>query len=78
MELSSYIAKTVVDLLLTTEKTGEYLIFKKYNNENYYLCIGIHGEDEEILNLVKSTYVEFPFLETSIQKPNRKTPTTSF
>lgn len=45
------------------KKTGDYIIFKKYNEENYYLCLGKHKDDNVILKWVKSGYKKFPFLE---------------
>ncbi|PCI55347.1 MAG: hypothetical protein COB36_06905 [Alphaproteobacteria bacterium] len=45
------------------KKTGDYIIFQKYNEENYYLCLGKHKDDDVILKWVKSGYKTFPFLE---------------
>lgn len=46
--------------------TGEWLIFAKYENQNYYLAIGAHKSGDEFLrsqiDLVAQT--QYPFLET--------------
>lgn len=47
--------------------TGEWIIFAKYENKNYYLCLSKHStsreEDEKIYALIKVYCVhEFPFL----------------
>ena len=44
--------------------TGEWIIFAKYNNENYYLCLSTHNSgDQMIYERIKSTcFPQFPFL----------------
>lgn len=44
--------------------TGEWIIFKKFNHKNYYLCLGFHHQtDEEILKLLAEIInKEFSFL----------------
>lgn len=44
--------------------TGEWIIFGKYNGQNYYLCIASHREgDETIRNkILNMCSTEFPFL----------------
>ena len=49
------------------EMTGEWIIFGKYENQNYYLCIAQHSgskeTDQEIFNAIKrNCEQEFPFL----------------
>ncbi|MFC3124332.1 hypothetical protein ACFOD4_04600 [Pseudoroseomonas globiformis] len=43
--------------------TGEWLIFAKRNGQNYYLCLGIHGEDTSIHRQIVTggCLEEFPF-----------------
>ena len=43
-------------------RTGEYIIFKEYQGEKYYLCLGVHQSDDEILQWVEKAYDDFPFL----------------
>jgi len=50
--------------------TGEWLIFAKYNNENYYLCLATHDESthQEVRNQIDAVCcVEFPFLVQLLQ-----------
>lgn len=46
--------------------TGEWIIFSKYNNKNYYLCISAHTSKEEDQNLYDFLKIlcehEYPFL----------------
>jgi hypothetical protein len=49
------------------KRTGEWIIFAKHNNQNYYLCISRHSksnpEDQKIYNFIKLLCeLEFPFL----------------
>jgi hypothetical protein len=46
-------------------KTGEYIIFKEHLGEKYYLCLGIHRSDDEILQYVEKAYDSFPFLRNT-------------
>lgn len=50
--------------------TGEWIIFAKHNNINYYLCLGNHKSDKSIIReqIEKCCLCEFPFLETSIPR----------
>ena len=45
--------------------TGEWIIFTKYEDKNYYLCISTHKEgDQAIYDQIKSIcFQQFPFLE---------------
>lgn len=48
--------------------TGEWIIFAKHNNQNYYLCVSTHSahpsDDQSIYDQIKSIcYLQFPFLE---------------
>ncbi len=62
-KLSSDIVNAMFEEMKNKKKTGEYIIFQKHDNKNYYLCIGIHGEDDEILGCVKQARRDFLFLE---------------
>ncbi|UGA39274.1 hypothetical protein JOS77_06820 [Chromobacterium haemolyticum] len=43
--------------------TGEWIIFAQHKGENYYLCLGKHGQDEKIRSEIDALCVlEFPFL----------------
>lgn len=46
--------------------TGEWLIYAKHKNVNYFLCLAKHGEgDEQIRTRIDSTCIhEFPFLKS--------------
>lgn len=44
------------------KKTGEYIIFKKHEGLNYYLCLGFHRSDDKIIQWVNEAYKDFPFL----------------
>ena len=44
-------------------KTGDYIVFQKYNEKNYYLFLGKHKDDDTILKWVNNGYKTFPFLE---------------
>jgi hypothetical protein len=61
--------RVVIDSLEKREElhnlTGEWIIFKKYDSKNYYLCISTHKEgDQVIYDQIKSTcFQQFPFLE---------------
>lgn len=47
--------------------TGEWIIFAKHGGNNYYLCIGYHGQDESIkMQISNICYEEFPFLFQNI------------
>ncbi len=49
--------------------TGEWIIFAKHNDKNYYLCIGKHNQDESIMtNINNMCKDEFPFLFSSNEK----------
>lgn len=79
---SDYIADEIINLLafrLTDEPfrnkilrgicTGEWIVFAKSNNRNYYLVLGQHNDDENIYKLIKRyCLVEYPDLKTVIEK----------
>jgi len=65
-KLSSDIAATMMNELLSKKKTGEYIVFQKYNDKNYYLCLGLHRQDEEILSWVKHAQKDFSFLNNTV------------
>ncbi|MBF9171271.1 hypothetical protein ABFU49_00170 [Xanthomonas campestris pv. campestris] len=46
--------------------TGEWLIFAKYNEENYYLSLGKHDTGDELIRSQIDAFClyEFPFLES--------------
>jgi hypothetical protein len=47
--------------------TGEWIIFARYENHNYYLCLGKHGDDFGIYKNIKESCIdEFPFLSSQI------------
>lgn len=50
--------------------TGEWIIFAKHENLNYYLCLGNHGSDIAELrsNIEKMCFQEFPFLEEQLSR----------
>lgn len=54
---------------LNNKLTGEWIVFDKYNGDNYYLTIGFHyplEKDEDIFERVKKAYQEdFSFLNKS-------------
>ncbi|EGR2552829.1 hypothetical protein DX888_19480 [Vibrio alginolyticus] len=45
--------------------TGEWIVFAKYNNENYYLALGEHeSNDEHLFKMISSTCIpQFDFLD---------------
>lgn len=46
--------------------TGEWIVFQKHNQKNYYLAIGLHGDDEKIIHDVRlAVEMDFPFLEST-------------
>lgn len=49
----------------TDKLTGEWIIFAKYNSQNYYLCLSTHNTgDQVIYNQIKSAcFLQFPFLQ---------------
>lgn len=48
--------------------TGEWLIFAIHEGKNYYLCLGIHGADNEIRSLINDHCLsEFPFLQSILE-----------
>ena len=62
----SDISQEVIDSSLKT-KTGDWLIYTKYNNKNYYLCIYPHpegnSEDYKIKELCQKAASFFPELK---------------
>lgn len=59
----------------TGRLTGEWIIFAKYNNQNYYLCLARHDEgDEAIYSRIEALcFREFPFLKEQIGLTRRFT-----
>lgn len=45
------------------ELTGEWIVYAKHDERNYYLTLGRHGEDEAIMTRVGACREEFPELE---------------
>lgn len=43
--------------------TGEWIVYARHQEANYYLTLGTHGEDEAIRNRVLACCREFPHLE---------------
>lgn len=47
--------------------TGEWIVFAKHNEINYYLCLAVHNEngknDETIYSFLKPCIAEFPELK---------------
>lgn len=60
--LSAQISQEMMEKFDRTIKTGEYIVFQKYNNHNYYLCLAKHQQDNDTLNWVKAARKDFPFL----------------
>jgi hypothetical protein len=49
--------------------TGEWIVYAINEDVNYYLCVGKHGEDERIRNIIDCSCThEFPFLKEILQK----------
>lgn len=46
------------------KQTGDWLIYAKHNNANYYLCLALHGEGDDYIfeNKIKPCYNDFPEL----------------
>jgi hypothetical protein len=46
------------------ELTGEWIVFAKHNNQNYYLCLATHeSRDQAVYDRIKATcFPQFPFL----------------
>jgi hypothetical protein len=54
--------------------TGEWIVYAKYQGENYYLCMGSHNADDQSIynRMVDNCLREFPFLK-SIQPFSKST-----
>lgn len=63
-KLASDISSEMSRKFSGAKKTGEYVVFQKHGNENYYLCLGKHKQDDNILEWVKHARKDFPFLVT--------------
>lgn len=50
--------------------TGEWLVFAKYKEKNYYLTLGEHGHDDIVRLNVDKCVDEFPFLSTILSENN--------
>lgn len=53
---------SLTDRLSNAKGTGDWIVFIRNNNENYYLCIAKHGEDDFILEAIKYCIIDFPFI----------------
>lgn len=68
------LANSITDLYMQRAKrkrlTGEWIIFAKYENQNYYLCLGSHLDDNgELCNRVRHMCMgEFPFLDEILNR----------
>lgn len=52
--------------ILKGSSTGEWIVFAKNNNRNYYLRLGHHGNDEKIYKLIRRyCLTEYSFLKGS-------------
>lgn len=51
------------------ELTGHWIIYAKYNDKNYYLCLGKHTDDEKLIrkNIDKLCVPDFPFLNDILE-----------
>ncbi|MGO3295605.1 MAG: hypothetical protein ACTILN_08035, partial [Marinobacter sp.] len=48
--------------------TGEWIIFAKHEGQKYYLCLGQHGDGEEVVNKLKGFPMsEFAFLGETLE-----------
>ncbi|GBE31336.1 hypothetical protein BMS3Bbin05_00236 [bacterium BMS3Bbin05] len=79
---SDYITEEIINLIvyrLTDDPfrnkilrgtcTGEWIVFAKINNKNYYLVLGQHNDDENICKLIKCyCLTEYPELKTVIEE----------
>lgn len=51
--------------------TGEWIVFAKNNETNYYLTLGKHGNDQNIYELIKCyCFTEYPFLKKIFEDKN--------
>jgi len=52
--------------------TGEWVVFAKYNQKNYYLCCNTHNAgDQMIFDRIESNCIkDFPFLSVSLASAN--------
>lgn len=59
------VVESFEDRAAANKLTGEWIIFAKYNTQNYYLCITKHGGDENIARSIKTAcFPQFSFLST--------------
>lgn len=51
--------------------TGEWIVFAKYRNRNYYLSIATHnmGDIAIYAQLKSGSFPQFPFLQTTLESP---------
>ena len=49
--------------------TGEWIIYARLDSTNYYLTLGVHGDDEAISRRVRNCLNEFPELATPMGMP---------
>jgi len=50
--------------------TGEWIIFAKYNDENYYLSMGVHKMDDKLIyeRIKENCFCQFPFLKSMMNQ----------
>lgn len=63
--LSDAIVRGVFGAKITQgELTGEWIVFKKHQGENYYLTVASHDEDENVIfqRILTGCQSQFPFL----------------
>ncbi len=79
---SDYVTDEIINLLafrITDEPfrnkimkgtcTGEWIVYAKNNNKNYYLALGQHNDDENIYKLIsRYCLIEYPDLKPVIGK----------
>jgi len=47
---------------LSGKATGDWIVYLPHYENNYYLCIAKHDEDDFILDAIKACVIEFPFI----------------
>jgi hypothetical protein len=56
------VMKGYSDRARNSKLTGEWIIFAKHDDRNYYLTLGVHGDDAAIWDRCRSCADEFPEL----------------
>ncbi len=49
---------------LKGKATGDWLVYREHDGENYYLCIAKHDEDDFIVEAIRNCFADFPFLSS--------------